>query len=79
METPSLSELRKLSDVDLRKAIAQQREAHRELAFRVATLEHKNPHDLSALRLSVARGETLLRERAIALVSSPAASQAAVS
>lgn len=65
MDLKSLSDLRKLSAVDLRKFVAQQREALRELSFRVATLEHKNVHEVSVLRKSVAQGETLLKEQAI--------------
>ncbi len=66
MDLKSLSDLRKLSAVELRKFVAQQREALRELSFRVATLEHKNVHEVAVLRKSVAQGETLLREQMIA-------------
>ncbi|MCA9375785.1 MAG: 50S ribosomal protein L29 [Candidatus Doudnabacteria bacterium] len=62
----SLEDLRKMSDAELRKYAAEANDALRDMRFRVASLEHKNPNELRGLRRSVAQAKTLLREREIA-------------
>ncbi|MFA5953947.1 MAG: 50S ribosomal protein L29 [Patescibacteria group bacterium] len=57
-------ELRQKTDLELRHFLDENRRKVHELAFKAATRQSKNVHDLSNAKRDVARTLTILRERA---------------
>lgn len=57
-----IQDIRKKSEPDLKKLLAETRENVRHLRFKIATKELKNPHLLKEARKDIARMLTVLEE-----------------
>jgi large subunit ribosomal protein L29 len=64
--TTSASEVRELSDEQIRERIGELREELFRLRFRASMMEIENPQLPKAIRRDIARMKTILRERELA-------------
>ena len=60
------SEIRELTDAEVRARVAELEEERFRLRFRTATMELENSNVISSIRRDIARLRTILRERALA-------------
>lgn len=65
----STKDIRELSDAELEKKLRDSRDAHVDLRMRKQTGQVEHPHELKQLRREIARLETILKEKKLAVAS----------
>jgi ribosomal protein L29 len=65
-----LKEIRKKSDEELKKNLAEQREKLREFRFKVSTKQHKIVSDVKKIKIIISRILTVMQERKLNLSTS---------
>jgi ribosomal protein L29 len=60
-----LKELRQKQEGELNKLLAQQREALRDLRFKVASKQHKDVRDVRSTKQTIARIATVIKEKMV--------------
>lgn len=63
----STKDIRELSDAEIDKKLRDSRDAHVEMRLRKQTGQIEHPHELRRLRREIARLETILKEKKLAV------------
>lgn len=64
----STKDIRELSEAEIDKKLRDSRDAHVEMRLRKQTGQIEHPHELKQLRRKIARLETILKEKKLAVV-----------
>ncbi len=64
----STKDIRELSGAEIDKKLRDSRDAHVEMRLRKQTGQIEHPHELKQLRREIARLETILKEKKLAVV-----------
>jgi len=65
----STKDIREMSAVEIEKKLRDSRDAHVNLRLRKQTGQVEHPHEFTQLRREIARLETILNEKKLAVVS----------
>lgn len=65
----STKDIREMSEVEIEKKLRDSRDAHVNLRLRKQTGQVEHPHEFTQLRREIARLETILKEKKLALAS----------
>jgi large subunit ribosomal protein L29 len=65
----STKDIREMSEVEIEKKLRDTRDAHVNLRLRKQTGQVEHPHEFTQLRREIARLETILKEKKLAVAS----------